>query len=83
MKSMIDRCCRTTRLLRLALVALAVAVVTHFMPSSLLAHSDRLLCRLGFWGQCLILVLVIWAAMQTSAQLFPDATSALPVYANF
>ena len=69
--------------LGISLVALAVAVVTHFMPSSLVAHSDRLLCRLGFWGQCLILVLVIWAAMQTSAQLFPDATSALPVYANF
>ena len=65
------------------LAALGVAAFTHLLPSGVLSVSDRLLDRSGFAIQALLLVLVIWMAMQTTVVLFPGAASALPVYANF
>ena len=69
--------------LAVPLAALAFAVFTHFLPSSSIDWSDRILARSGFLPQALLLVLVIWMAFQTTAILFPGSASALPVYANF
>ncbi len=68
-----------------ALLIMAVGYIAHFMPRSLDSALQRAVCRVGFLGEWLIIVVVIWGVMQCDAYLATLSAdgAGLPMYAAF
>lgn len=68
-----------------ALVLMAVGYAMHFLPRSLNGRVQSVVTRLGFVGQWLIIVAVIWVVMQCSAMLVAETgvAAGLPMYADY
>ena len=68
-----------------AMVLMAVGYVMHALPKGFDMGMQRMVTRLGFVGQCLLVVAMIWAVVQCDAMLAAEcgAGGGLPMYAAF
>ena len=68
-----------------AMVLMVVGYVMHFLPRKLNEMCVRGITRLGFVGECVVMVVVIWLVMQSSALLAISVGGGdgLPMYAAF
>lgn len=68
-----------------AMVIMAVGYVMHALPRSFDLGVQRVVTRLGFVGQWLLVVVAIWMVMQCDMMLAAEsgATGGLPMYAAF
>lgn len=68
-----------------AMILMAVGYVMHFLPKSLNERMERGVARVGFLGECVVVIVAIWLVMQCSAMLAAEVGSGggLPMYAAF
>ena len=68
-----------------AMVLMAVGYVMHALPRGFDLGVQRVVTRLGFVGQWLLVVVAIWMVMQCDAMLAAEsgAQTGLPMYAAF
>ena len=68
-----------------AMIMMVVGYVMHFLPRRLNDFWSRAITRLGFVGEVVVMVVVIWLVMQCDALLALNAGAGggLPMYAAF
>lgn len=68
-----------------AMVLMVVGYAMHALPKSFSLGIQRVVTRLGFVGQLVIVVAVIWMVMQCNAMLAAESgvATGLPMYAAF
>ena len=68
-----------------ALVLMTVGYVMHLLPRSVDNAIRMMVTRLGFVGQCLLVIAAIWIVVQCGAMLAAEsgAGAGLPMYAAF